>query len=143
MTLLEKSPLRILVVDDQTDCADIFGLLLRVWGYDVRVAYSGKAALDLVQEQSPHVIFLDIGMPKMDGYELAVRLRQQANMSEVTLIAVTGYADEPHRARSREAGFDHYLVKPIDAGNLEGILKHISQATDQGSPCRPQPVALR
>jgi PAS domain S-box-containing protein len=114
--------LRVLVVDDNADQADSAALLLRVSGHEVRVAYSGPTALEVAVDYRPDLVLMDIGLPGMDGYEVARRLRQQPGLQETVLVAVTGYGQESDRQRSQEAGFDHHLVKPVDMQALEAVL---------------------
>jgi PAS domain S-box-containing protein len=118
---------RILVVDDNQDAADSLGLLLRLAGQDVRTAYDGPSALDQVQAFRPALVFLDIGMPGMDGYEVARRLRQQSDLKDVVLVALTGWGQEEDRRRSREAGFDRHLVKPVEPSALEALLADVTK----------------
>lgn len=113
---------RILVVDDNTDAAESLAILLRLKGHEVRVAFEGASAIVTAREFRPQVVFLDIGMPAMDGYEVARRLRQEDNVSAATLIALTGWGQESDRQRSQEAGFDLHLVKPVDPKDLNQIL---------------------
>ena len=113
-------PLRVLVVDDDGDTADSAAELLRIWGHDVRVARNGEAALAVVATFAPDVFLLDIGMPRMNGYELAGQFREY--FRESLMVAVTGYADEDHRALGDKAGFDLYLAKPVDPAVLESLL---------------------
>jgi CheY-like chemotaxis protein len=113
---------RVLVVDDNVDSADSIAMLLQVSGHEVRVAYSGQDALETAVEYQPDIILLDIGLPGMDGYEVARRLRAHPQLREVKLIAVTGYGQDADRLQSQEAGFDYHLVKPVDAQKLEELL---------------------
>jgi CheY-like chemotaxis protein len=113
---------RLLVVDDNQDAADSLAMLLRLQGHEVRVAYSGMAALEMTKTYSPDVVFLDIGMPGMDGYEVARRLRQTPGLGNVMLAALTGWGQQEDRRRTGEAGFDHHLVKPPEPAAVEGIL---------------------
>lgn len=113
--------LRVLVVDDNRDTADSLAILVGMWGHEVRTAYDGSAIHDVPKFQ-PDVIVLDIGMPKMDGNSVARQLRQQACYDATLIIAVTGYHDEARRMLSRDAGFDHYLIKPVDPRVLEKLL---------------------
>jgi CheY-like chemotaxis protein len=114
------SAYRVLVVDDNLDGATTLSMLLEFSGYQVRSAYDGLAALKAVDEFHPHAIVLDIGLPGLDGYEVARRLR--GNQSDVVLIALTGYGQESDRERSRKAGFDHHFVKPTDPRTLCDVL---------------------
>jgi PAS domain S-box-containing protein len=113
---------RVLLVDDNEDGAESLAMLLKAWGHEVTVAYTGAAALEAAQAQRPEVILLDIGLPGIDGYEVARRLRQQAGLEQTRLIAVTGYGQENDRLRSRAAGFDYHLVKPLDLSVLRELL---------------------
>jgi CheY-like chemotaxis protein/two-component sensor histidine kinase len=118
---------RILVVDDNIDGAETIAMTLRLSGYDVQVAYSGQAALSAVEEYQPNIVILDIGLPEMDGYEIARRLRQRPQLANMWLIAMTGYGTDSDRQRSKEAGFDHHLVKPVDPQKLEELLVRLTK----------------
>jgi CheY-like chemotaxis protein len=120
----------ILVVDNSKEAAQSIALLLRAWGYECRVAYDPLSALDAVHAAPPAVVLLDIGMPGMDGYEVARRLRCQPESRDVVLVAVTGYGEEEDRQRAREAGFNYHMTKPVDPGDLRGLLEMAG--------CRPQ-----
>ena len=111
-------PLRVLVVDDNRDSADSLGLLLAVPGNAVRIAYDGLHAVETAAEFRPDVVLLDIGLPKLDGYQAAARIREQPWGKDLTLIALTGWGQEEARQRSKEAGFDSHFVKPVDPGLL-------------------------
>ncbi len=113
----------ILVVDDSQDAAQMLSLLLEEMGHHVRTAYDGPAALKLVENFRPDVIFLDIGLPGMDGFQLAVKFREVPDLKHIVLVALTGYGDEKHRRLSKEAGIDHHIVKPIDIDGLESTLE--------------------
>ena len=115
--------LRVLVVDDDHDCADSLSMLVRQWGYDVQTAYNGSAALEMMRTRQPDVALVDLAMPKMDGCWLARRLRQQTRFNHTLLIAITGYADQAHRLLCDEAGFDHCLIKPIELAGLKNLLR--------------------
>jgi two-component system, chemotaxis family, CheB/CheR fusion protein len=117
-----KRLLRVLIVDDNRDAADCLSMLVNLWGDDARAAYDGAAALEMALGQQPDVVLLDLSMPKMDGCQVARRLRQQTVFADTLLIAVTGWTDQAHRFLCDEAGFDHYLVKPIDLVHLEILL---------------------
>ena len=109
---------RILVVDDSRDAADSLGTILQLMGGVVRVVYDGPSALDAAVDFQPDVVLLDIGMPVMDGYEVARRLRQLDGVTPVTLIALTGWGQDAARKLSREVGFDDHWVKPVDPPTL-------------------------
>lgn len=111
-----------LVVEDNVDAAETLADLLRLWRYQVAVVYDGQAAVEAAPRFRPDAVLLDIGLPRMNGYEVARWLRQRADLGGVLLIAVTGYGQESDRARGREAGFDHHLVKPVDLDVLRGLL---------------------
>jgi PAS domain S-box-containing protein len=113
---------RVLVVDDSRDAADSLKMLLKLLGADVHSANDGLAALEALETYRPAIVLLDIGMPGMDGYEVARRMRQLSIGQEATLIALTGWGQEEDRRRSKEAGFDHHLVKPVDMGALQALL---------------------
>lgn len=95
------------------------------WGYDIRAVYDGLSALEVARTFHPHLVLLDIGLPEIDGYEVARRLRQDASPAHVRLVALTGYGSAEDRERSREAGFDHHLTKPTDPQELERLLTTI------------------
>jgi PAS domain S-box-containing protein len=113
---------RVLVVDDNHDAADSLGLLLKLLGVDVHVVYNGPDALEAFATYKPAVVFLDIGMPGMDGHEAARRMRELPLSREVTFIALTGWGQEEARNRSQIAGFDYHLIKPADIGALQTLL---------------------
>jgi CheY-like chemotaxis protein len=113
---------RVLVVDDNVDAAESIAVLLRLWGHDVRVSHTGPEALRAAEEYQPDVVMLDIGLPGMNGYEVARQLRQQPHFQKTLLAAVTGYGQEDDRRRSEEAGFDHHLTKPVEPADLEKLL---------------------
>lgn len=113
---------RILVVDDNIDAAESLATLLTLQGHAVQIAHDGLGTLTLARSMRPHIVLLDIGLPGMDGYEVAMRLRECPEASQATLIALTGYGQEQDRARSKEAGFAHHLVKPIDPETLNRLI---------------------
>ena len=118
---------RILVVDDNRDAANTLGALLRMLGADARVVYDGAAALEALGEFRPNAVLLDLGMPGMDGYEVARRIRAQPQARDTTLIALTGWGEESDCQRSRQAGFRHHLVKPVDADTIQALLASLPQ----------------
>jgi CheY-like chemotaxis protein len=111
-----------LVVDDNRDLADSLSTLLRIDGYEVGTAYAPKDALELAISFKPAVILLDIGLPGMDGYEVARRLKHTASLKGVRVVALTGYGKPEDRRRAREAGFDAHLVKPVELAELKRSL---------------------
>lgn len=113
---------RVLVVDDNVDSAESMALLLSLDGHDVRTAFDGPGALAIAGEFQPEAVLLDIGLPGMDGYEVAKQMRGQPGMEKALMIAVTGYGQADDRARSKAAGFDHHLVKPVDPEILSALL---------------------
>jgi len=118
----EPSGLRILVVDDNGPAADMLAMILESYGNELLTAYSGEKALELAETHRPDVILLDIGMPVIDGYETARRIRRQPRGHEPMLIALTGWGQERDKEKAREAGFDHHLVKPTKAEDLRVLL---------------------
>jgi PAS domain S-box-containing protein len=114
----------ILIVDDNVDAAESLALVLRMTGHEVRTAYRGPAALEAARAYPPEVVLLDIGMPGMDGYEVARRLRQELGLKHLLLVALTGYGQEEDRRRSREAAIDYHLIKPVDPEALQALLAH-------------------
>ena len=113
---------RILVVDDNKDAADSLAMLLRVDGNDIRTAYDGLEAVEAAEMFHPEVALLDIGLPKMNGYDVARRIRQQPWGRDVTLVALTGWGKDEDRRLSQEAGFNFHIVKPVDLAALESLL---------------------
>jgi CheY-like chemotaxis protein len=113
---------RVLVVDDNRDAAESLGLLLMLLGAEVRVVNDGPAALAEIPDFQPTVVLLDIGMPGMDGYEVARRIRQRPEGRDLMLIALTGWGQEEDRRRTSQAGFDHHLLKPADMTALKSLL---------------------
>jgi two-component system CheB/CheR fusion protein len=113
---------RILVVDDNRDSADSLSMLLKIMGHDVRTAYDGPEAIESVAQYHPDVVLLDIGLPSMSGYDVARALQESPDRARRVLIAVTGYGQDEDRRRSHEAGFDHHLVKPVDAAALDKLI---------------------
>ncbi len=116
---------RILVVDDMHDSAATLARMLGAMGQEVTIAHDGPTALDRVREAKPEVVFLDIAIPRMDGYEVARRIRAFDDIETPVLIALTGYGTDEDRRRSREAGIDFHLTKPT---SLEQVTKVLSQA---------------
>jgi CheY-like chemotaxis protein len=115
--------LKVLVVDDNQATVESMLVLLHLWGHEGCAAYDGPGALESVKEFQPDVVLLDLGLPLMDGFEVARRLRSQPGLEEVRLIALTGYGAEAAHERLQEAGFDLHLIKPVDPKTLEAVLR--------------------
>jgi signal transduction histidine kinase/ActR/RegA family two-component response regulator len=118
---------RVLVVDDNRDSADSLGVLLRLIGHPVQTAYDGPQALEVAREFRPDIVLLDLALPSLGGHEVARRLRGDPGLPGLVLIALSGYGGEEDRRRSREAGFDHHLVKPCVLEELELLLRNPRQ----------------
>jgi PAS domain S-box-containing protein len=113
---------RLMVIDDNKDAAESMSMLLELWGHEVVCAYDGRTALTAAAKYHPDAVFLDIGLPGMDGYEIAERLRESPDSARAVLIAITGYGQDEDRRRSRDAGIDHHLVKPVAPDTLQNLL---------------------
>jgi signal transduction histidine kinase len=120
---------RVLVVDDNTAAADMLAMLLRLWGHEVRLAYNGPEALTTAAEYCPDLVLLDIGLPLMNGYEVARRLRREPALNKTVLVAVTGYGQAKDRRRSHDAGFDYHLTKPVDGDSLQVLVAGSTRAS--------------
>jgi two-component system CheB/CheR fusion protein len=118
---------RILIVEDNVDVADTTAAMLRLSGHTVQVVHGGAEALDAVAGFRPEVVLLDIGLPHMDGYEVARRLRETAACDAAWLVALTGYGQPADRLRGRDAGFDEHLLKPVDPAALEDVIARSGQ----------------
>ncbi len=114
--------IRVLIVDDNVDSAESLAMLLKLWGHDVRTAYEGRSALMAAQEGWPDLVLLDLGLPEMDGYEVARRLCEELGSARPRLVAITGYGQKEYRRQSQQAGFDHHLVKPVGSEDLFALL---------------------
>lgn len=125
--------LRVLVADDSRDIAESMEILLTMDGFDVLVAFDGEQAFELARTQRPDAVLLDLGMPKLNGYQVAQRIREQPWGARMTLIAQTGWGQESDRQRTRDAGFDHHIVKPVDPTALSALLSSLA------SKARPTP----
>ena len=124
-------PLRVLVVEDNVDAGDSLSLLLRLYGHDVQVARTGPSALEIASTYRADVVLLDIGLPGMDGYQVAQRLRERPEFQSVTICALTGYTpSEADNQRRRDTGFDHYFVKPVNLETLLDLFKKIVKQPD-------------
>jgi CheY-like chemotaxis protein len=120
--------LRVLLVDDVADTRIVFGRLLEILGHQVRTAGDGPSALKVALEFWPDVVLLDLGLPGMNGYEVAQQMRREPVLQNVELVAVTGYGQQSDRQRSQQAGFDHHLVKPLNIDVLQELLAEIAEA---------------
>ena len=125
-------PRDVLIVDNNRDAADSLAVLLRFAGQEVRTAYDGPAALELARVRPPDVVVLDIGMPGMDGLEVARRLRQDLGLNQTLLVALTGFGHDEDRRRSLEAGLNAHLVKPVSTESIAQAL--LSAAPEPTSP---------
>lgn len=129
-----RTVFRVLVVEDSKPVAEIFALILREMGHEVEIAASGEAALERVAASRPQVIFSDISMPRMSGYELARRIRAQSGSDAPTLVAMTGYGQPEDRDAALQAGFDYHLVKPVDLDELQALFEAISNSCGRQRP---------
>jgi CheY-like chemotaxis protein len=142
---LTRKRLHVLVVDDNRDAADSLRMLLRLWGYDCRVAYDGAAGLRAACDYQPDCVLLDIAMPGLDGYTLARMVRTQPGLDRVKLIALAAFSDEAYVRRSREAGFDLHLVKPTEPLEIKrhmDTLNELIQLAGKTEEMARQNVAL-
>jgi CheY-like chemotaxis protein len=115
--------LRVLVVDDVPDIRDSLQIILSLWGHEVLTAADGPSALRTAASQRPHAVVLDLGLPRMEGVEVARRLRAMPETADALIIALTGNAREGREEEARQAGCDHYLLKPVDPDQLESLLR--------------------
>jgi len=122
-----RPSLRVLVVDDNVDTVTTLAMLVQESGHDVRTAYDGSSVLEAALDYRPNVVLLDIGLPGLNGFEVAKRIRQQPALQNTVLVAMTGYGQDSDRKRSHEAGFDHHLVKPGDFGTVLQLLATASE----------------
>lgn len=126
----DKLALRILIVDDNRDSADSLAMLLKMMGNETCAAYDGEEAVTGAHRFRPDVILLDIGLPKLNGYEACRRIRRLEPGNEMVIIAQTGWGQEEDRQRTHDAGFDHHLVKPVDPQALMKLLRSLSKHED-------------
>jgi CheY-like chemotaxis protein len=127
--------LKVLVVEDNPDVARSIERLLRVSGHRVRVAHDGASAMKIAFEFAPNAVLIDIGLPVVDGLQLAKWIRQEPALRSLLLIALTGYGLDSDRQRTREAGFNYHLVKPVEFENLESILATAAGESDWRPRC--------
>ena len=121
--------LRVLVVDDNVDAAKVLKLLVQEAGHVVRMVHTGPTAVAAALDFRPDVMLLDIGLPELDGLEVAKRIRQEPLLHDIVLVAMTGYGQAADRQRMQEAGFDHYLIKPADFEKVRQILAAAAEKT--------------
>lgn len=134
------SGLRLLVVDDNRDAADTLAIMLQVLGNELHTVYDGDAAIKAAADFQPDVMLLDIGLPKLNGYEVARKIREESWGKEIFLIAVTGWGQDIDRERSKAVGFDDHMVKPVETTSLIKVLAGLRKA--EGRTSRDTPVAL-
>jgi PAS domain S-box-containing protein len=135
ISLPQARSLRVLVVEDNLDAAESLATLLRLWNHDVQVVNDGLSALDAARSQRPEVVLLDIGLPGLDGFQVARKLREEVGLEDTLLVAMTGYGQPEDRRRSREAGIHHHFVKPVEPLVLRNLLAGV--ASDGGEDNRP------
>jgi CheY-like chemotaxis protein len=123
---------RILVVDDNADSALSMAMMLSMMGHETRTAHDGEAAVSVAEEFRPHVILLDIGLPKLNGYEVAQQIRQHEWGVSMFLVAVTGWGQDEDRRKAREVGFDSHFTKPLSPAVLEELLVAIAHRPPGG-----------
>jgi CheY-like chemotaxis protein len=129
----ERTPCEVLVVEDNRDVAESLKLLLELFGHRVCVAHDGIEALDSARAHRPGVMLVDIGLPEIDGYEVARRVRGEPALRDVTLVALTGYARDEDRQAALTAGFDLHLVKPVDPEKLEQMIRSVGRHDRAGA----------
>jgi CheY-like chemotaxis protein len=135
---VEESPtstarLRVLVADDNHDSAELSASLLELWGHDAYTGHTGREALELAARHHPHVSLLDIGMPDLNGYEVAAEIRKVPWGKQMLLIAITGWGREEDKKRALSAGFDYHLTKPIDPRKLRALLSSLEPPRAEAS----------
>jgi two-component system CheB/CheR fusion protein len=128
-TLAPEKSRRILIVDDNVDSAQSMATLQRLRGHEIRCAFTGAEAVSIAADFAPEVVLLDIGLPGMDGYEVARRLRAMPTLAGTFIVATTGYGGSEDRANAKEAGFDEYLIKPVDLELLREWLRSRAEDT--------------
>jgi two-component system CheB/CheR fusion protein len=140
----------VLVVDDNQDSADSFGVLVRLWGYEPVIAYNTQSAQELASIYRPKAVLLNLGLPAENGLELARRLRQRPELQTTALIAVSGYSNEDIRRRAAECGIESFLVKPVEPTALQALLEQIAAQLLTGTipmakktKKMPRPAALQ
>ena len=122
MTQSKASPRRVLIVDDNEDAANSLAMILKLSGHETASVYTAMDALERAVSFRPDVVLLDIGLPGMDGYEVAQKMRELPGLADIRLVAVTGYGRSDDRLRARDAGFDDHLTKPVEFAVLDRAL---------------------
>ena len=127
----EHSPF-ILIADDNEDLAATLSLLISIAGYEAAVVHDGETALRIAQTREPDILLLDIGLPKLNGFQVAERLRRDERLKTVRIIAISGYSPEMVRERVNQLGFDYHLVKPVDFNELLPLIHSLSRLSSAG-----------
>jgi DNA-binding response OmpR family regulator len=122
-----QSTRRVLVVDDHMPSAEMVAEILGLEGYEVRIAHSASEAMQEAQRFAPRVVILDIGLPDEDGFEVARKMKERTELHGIRLIALSGYGQSQYPRRAREAGFERYLVKPVDLDELLALVRELTQ----------------
>jgi len=130
--------LRVLIVEDNVDAANSLKMLLSRWGHEVRVTHDGPSALEAAGVFWPHVVLLDIGLPGMDGWQIAALMREQTCTKSAVLLAVTAYGQETDVQRSLTVGLHDHMVKPVNPRELKGVLDRLANAQATGTLLQPQ-----
>jgi len=136
---ISPSGLRVLIVEDNPDAANSLKLLLSRWGHEVRVTYDGPSALDVARMFWPHVVLLDIGLPGLDGWQVAALMREQPCTRKAVLLAITAYGQETDVQRSLTAGLHDHMVKPVNPRELKGVLDRLATAQAAGALVQKTP----
>jgi len=123
---IAQAMMRILVVDDHAPSAEMIAEILSLEGYEVHIAHSASEAIDKAEHFAPRVVILDIGLPDEDGFEVARKIKARAGLRAIRLIALSGYGQSQYPRRAREAGFERYLVKPVDLDELLALVRELT-----------------
>jgi CheY-like chemotaxis protein len=123
--MTRRDPCRVLVVDDHVDNAESLSMLVQVMGHEVATAFDGPEAVEVAEQFRPDLVLLDIGLPTLDGFEVAERLRAGEHGDKMFLVAITGWTRDEERERARAAGFDEHMTKPIDPARLEALIASV------------------
>ena len=126
MNIQPVASLKVLIVDDNADAAEMLSALMQIIGHSSEVAHDGERALQICAEFRPDVVFLDLGMPGMNGYEVAEHIQAGQSPTKPVLVALTGWGDESDRARTQAAGFQHHLIKPTSLEAVESLLTELA-----------------